>query len=119
MNAFFDDLHCVSVFAKVNQACVSERAKEMVRNSHVRASGFKLQILEAEGMLVPDELSCILQLVSEHLREPCPITSLSSTQGPAQHEGLTHPSGNGRKTSGRRQVQQVNTTRPEKSSLLL
>lgn len=107
------------MFAKVNKACVSEKAKTIVTNCHLRASGFKLQILEAEGMLVPDELSCILQLVSEHLREPCPITSLSSTQGPAQHEGLTHPAGNGRKTSGRIQVQQVNTTRPEKSSLLL
>lgn len=80
---------------------------------------FQLQILEAEGMLVPDELSCILQLVSEHLREPCPITSLSGTQGPAPHEGLVHPAGNGRKTSGRRQAQQVNTTRPERSRTLL
>lgn len=80
---------------------------------------FQLQILEAEGMLVPDELSCILQLVSEHLREPCPITSLNSTQGPAHHEGLVHPAGNGIKTSGRRQAQQVNTTRPERSSTLL
>lgn len=72
---------------------------------------FQLQILEAEGMLVPDELSCILQLVSEHLREPCPITSLSGTQGPAHHEGLVHPTGNGRKSSGRRQAQQVHGTR--------
>lgn len=80
---------------------------------------FQLQILEAEGMLVPEELSCILQLVSEHLREPCPITSLGGTQGPAHHEGLVHPTGNGRKTSGRRQAQQVRTTRPERSSTLL
>ncbi|TWW55186.1 LON peptidase N-terminal domain and RING finger protein 1 [Takifugu flavidus] len=70
------------------------------------AKGQIKKILEAEGMLVPDELSCILQLVSEHLREPCPITSLSGTQGPAHHEGLVHPTGNGRKTSGRRQTQQ-------------
>lgn len=93
-------------------------------NSHVytsvlRVCIFQLQILEAEGMLVPDELSCILQLVSEHLREPCPITSLSGTQGPAHHEGPVHPAGNGRKTSGRRQAQQVNTTRPERSRTLL
>lgn len=73
--------------------------------------GLKLQILEAEGMLVPDELSCILQLVTEHLKEPCPITSLSGTQGPAPHEGPVHPTGNGRKAGGRRQVHQVNRTR--------
>lgn len=73
--------------------------------------GYNLQILEAEGMLVPDELSCILQLVSDHLKEPCPITNLSGTQGPAQHEGLAHPTENGRKASGRRQAHQVNRRR--------
>lgn len=36
-------------------------------------------------MAVPDEVSCILQVVSEYLKEPCPITSLSGSQG------LTHP----------------------------
>lgn len=75
--------------------------------------GYNLQILEAEGMLVPEELSCILQLVSEHLKEPCPITNLSDTQGPAQHEDLMHPTGNGRKASGKRQAHQVNTAHEE------
>lgn len=75
--------------------------------------GYNLQILEAEGMLVPDELSCILQLVSEHLKEPCPITNLSGTQGPTQQEGIAQPTGNLRKASGRRQAQQVNATHKE------
>lgn len=76
-------------------------------------------------MLVPDELSCILQLVSEHLKESCPITNLSGTQGADKHEGLAQPTGNGRKASGRRQAHQVNVTHEEsftamseKSSLL-
>ncbi|KAM6977447.1 LON peptidase N-terminal domain and RING finger protein 1 [Aplochiton taeniatus] len=41
------------------------------------------KVLEAEGMSVPEEVPKILQLLSEYLKEPCPITSLSSSQGPA------------------------------------
>ncbi|XP_040031526.2 LON peptidase N-terminal domain and RING finger protein 1 isoform X2 [Gasterosteus aculeatus] len=53
------------------------------------------KILEVEGMAVPDEVSCILQVVSEYLRGPCPITSLSGSQGPSQPKGLKHPRGEG------------------------
>ncbi|KAL7394980.1 hypothetical protein ABVT39_008145 [Epinephelus coioides] len=48
------------------------------------------KILEAEGMAVPDEVPCILQVVSEYLKGPCPITSLSGSQGPTHPEGLKH-----------------------------
>lgn len=88
---------------------------ETLCENHV---GSNLQILEAEGMLVPDELSCILQLVSEHLKEPCPITNLSGTQGPAQQEGIAQPTGNLRKASGRRQAHQVNATHKELSTAM-
>ncbi|XP_068181629.1 LON peptidase N-terminal domain and RING finger protein 1 [Antennarius striatus] len=43
------------------------------------------KILESEGIVVPDEVSCILQVASEYLKQPCPITSLSGSQGLAQH----------------------------------
>uniref|UniRef100_A0A3P8X375 LON peptidase N-terminal domain and ring finger 4 n=1 Tax=Cynoglossus semilaevis TaxID=244447 RepID=A0A3P8X375_CYNSE len=36
------------------------------------------QILEAEGVTVPEDVSCILQVVSEYLKEPCPITKTES-----------------------------------------
>ncbi|XP_063046733.1 LON peptidase N-terminal domain and RING finger protein 1 isoform X2 [Engraulis encrasicolus] len=40
------------------------------------------KILEAEGMSVPDEVPEILQLVSDFLQQPCPITSsVDSQQG--------------------------------------
>lgn len=39
-----------------------------------------VQILEAEGMSVPDEVPEILQLVSDFLQQPCPITSSVDTQ---------------------------------------
>ncbi|KAL6117925.1 uncharacterized protein ACO6RY_15619 [Pungitius sinensis] len=53
------------------------------------------KILEVEGMVVPDEVSGILQVVSEYLRGPGPITSLSGSQGPSQPKGLKHPRGGG------------------------
>lgn len=43
-----------------------------------------LQILEAEGMAVPEEVPRILHVVSEYLQDPCPITrsvSPSCTDG--------------------------------------
>uniref|UniRef100_A0A3B5APJ6 LON peptidase N-terminal domain and RING finger protein 1-like n=1 Tax=Stegastes partitus TaxID=144197 RepID=A0A3B5APJ6_9TELE len=39
------------------------------------------KILEAEGVAVPEEVPCILQVVSEYLKEPYPITTLSGSQG--------------------------------------
>lgn len=35
---------------------------------------------------MPEEVPCILQLVSEYLKEPCPITTLSGSQAPTQGE---------------------------------
>lgn len=59
-------------------------------------------------MAVPEEVSCILQLVSEYLKEPCPITSLSGSQGPTHPEGFKHPPGEeGEEGKGRRDAQQV------------
>lgn len=49
------------------------------------------KILEAEGVAVPEELPGMLQVVSEYLKEPFPITSLSSSQGLAYHDALSHP----------------------------
>lgn len=69
------------------------------------------QILEAEGVAVPEELSCMLQVVSEYLKEPCPITSLSGSQGPAYHEDLSHPHGEENEGKGNRQAPQVGTRR--------
>ncbi|KAM6952715.1 LON peptidase N-terminal domain and RING finger protein 1 isoform 2-T2 [Lycodopsis pacificus] len=51
------------------------------------------KILEVEGMAVPDEVSCLLQVVSEYLKGPCPITSLSGSQGPTHPEGLQRSRG--------------------------
>ncbi|KAM9741289.1 LON peptidase N-terminal domain and RING finger protein 1 [Menidia menidia] len=50
------------------------------------------KILELEGIAMPEEVTCALQVVSEYLKEPCPITSLSGSQGPTQGEGK-HPHG--------------------------
>lgn len=59
-----------------------------------------LQILEVEGVAVPEDVPRILQVVSDYLKASCPITSLSSSQGPAQSEGK-HP------LQERREAQQV------------
>uniref|UniRef100_H2LUA9 LON peptidase N-terminal domain and ring finger 4 n=1 Tax=Oryzias latipes TaxID=8090 RepID=H2LUA9_ORYLA len=48
------------------------------------------KILEVEGVAVPEDVPRILQVVSDYLKASCPITSLSSSQGPAQSEGK-HP----------------------------
>ncbi|KAL2077566.1 hypothetical protein ACEWY4_027070 [Coilia grayii] len=45
------------------------------------------KILEAEGMSVPDEVPEILQVVSDFLQEPCPITS---SVGPPHGDCLRH-----------------------------
>ncbi len=42
----------------------------------------RLQILEAEGMAVPEEVPQILHVVSAYLRDPCPITSSVSFSCP-------------------------------------
>eukprot|EP00064_Thunnus_orientalis_P012283 superscaffoldBa00001867_g12318 len=65
------------------------------------------KILEAEGMLVPEEGSRILQMLSEYLKEPCPITSLSSSQGPTHPEVLKHPHGDEGEAQERREACQV------------
>uniref|UniRef100_A0A668AUQ9 LON peptidase N-terminal domain and ring finger 4 n=1 Tax=Myripristis murdjan TaxID=586833 RepID=A0A668AUQ9_9TELE len=65
------------------------------------------KILEAEGMAVPEEVPCILQVVSEYLKEPCPITSLSGSQGPTHPESLKHPLGDEGESDGRREVHQA------------
>lgn len=70
---------------------------------------FFCQILEVEGMSVPDEVSCMLQMVSEYLKEPCPITSLSGSQGPTTCEGLKHAHGDDAAGKARRQANQVKT----------
>ncbi|KAJ0050033.1 hypothetical protein NL108_011856 [Boleophthalmus pectinirostris] len=62
------------------------------------------KILEAEGVAVPEELPSMLQVVAEYLKEPFPITSLSSSQGT-----LSHPrgvEGEGDTTRGPPQVKQ-------------
>lgn len=66
------------------------------------------QILEAEGVEVPEEMPCILQAVSEYLKEPCPITTLGSSQGPVHAEGFKHPHGDKGEGKGRRDTHQVN-----------
>lgn len=78
-------------------------------DSFVSWHGSVWQILEAEGMAVPDEASCILQLVSEYLKGPCPITSVSDSQGPSHPEGFKHLCGDEGK--GRREVHQVSWVR--------
>ncbi|KAG7517917.1 LON peptidase N-terminal domain and RING finger protein 1-like [Solea senegalensis] len=65
------------------------------------------KILEAEGMAVPEEVSCILQVVSEYLKEPCPITSLSGSQGLTHFEGLKHPVREEGESRERRETHQV------------
>ncbi|KAM6923480.1 LON peptidase N-terminal domain and RING finger protein 1 [Xenentodon cancila] len=50
------------------------------------------KILQVEGITVPDDATCILQVVSEYLKEQCPITSLSGSQGSMPGEGK-HPHG--------------------------
>ncbi|XP_029021132.1 LON peptidase N-terminal domain and RING finger protein 1 [Betta splendens] len=60
------------------------------------------KILESEGVEVPEEAS-VLHLVSEYLKEPPPITSLSGSQGP---EGLIHPGGDAVESNGRREPYQ-------------
>ncbi|XP_042349018.1 LON peptidase N-terminal domain and RING finger protein 1 [Plectropomus leopardus] len=64
------------------------------------------KILEAEGMAVPEEVSCILQVVSEYLKGPCPITSLSGSQGPTYPDGLKHPRGDEGDVKGKREAHQ-------------
>ncbi|KAI1898402.1 hypothetical protein AGOR_G00071960 [Albula goreensis] len=42
------------------------------------------KILESEGMMVPEEIPRLLQVVSDYLSDPCPITS---SVGPSHGEG--------------------------------
>lgn len=59
---------------------------------------------------MPDEASCILQVVSDYLKDPCPITSLSVSQGPTHPESLKHPHEDDVETRVRREAHQVNST---------
>lgn len=59
-------------------------------------------------MEVPEDVPCILQAVSEHLKEPCPITTLGGSQGPVHAEGFKHPHGDKGEGKGRRDTHQVN-----------
>lgn len=59
---------------------------------------------------MPDEVSCILQVVSDYLKDPCPITSLSGSQGPTHPESVKHPHGEDIETRVRREEHQVNST---------
>ncbi|XP_069026874.1 LON peptidase N-terminal domain and RING finger protein 1 [Embiotoca jacksoni] len=65
------------------------------------------KILETVGMSVPEEVPCILQVVSEYLKEPCPITTLSGSQGPTHMEGLKHPHGDKGEGKRRKEAHQV------------
>lgn len=56
---------------------------------------------------MPEDVSCIIQVVSEYLKDPCPITSLSESQGPTHPEGLKRPQGDVDGGNGRREAQQV------------
>lgn len=58
-------------------------------------------------MAVPEDVSCVLQVVSEYLKEPCPITSLGGSQGPTHTEGLKHVHGGDTEGKGRREAHQV------------
>lgn len=58
-------------------------------------------------MAVPEEAACILQMVSEYLKEPYPITSLSGSQGPTHPEGLKNPFREEGESKGRREAHQV------------
>ncbi|XP_031442899.1 LON peptidase N-terminal domain and RING finger protein 1 isoform X1 [Clupea harengus] len=49
--------------------CLKQQADFTPAKTHIK------KILEAEGMSVPEEASRILQVVSDFLQEPCPITS--------------------------------------------
>lgn len=58
-------------------------------------------------MSVPDEVSCMLQMVSEYLKEPCPITSLSGPQGPSPCDGIKQTHSDDTAAKVRRQANQV------------
>lgn len=65
------------------------------------------KILEGEGIAVPEEVPCILQAVAEYLKEPCPITTLSGSQGPTHTESLLYPHGEKGEGKVRRDAHQV------------
>lgn len=58
-------------------------------------------------MAVPEEVPRILQVVSEYLKEPCPITSLSGSQGPTHPEGPENTLGKEGERDGMREAHQV------------
>ncbi|XP_037118261.1 LON peptidase N-terminal domain and RING finger protein 1 isoform X1 [Syngnathus acus] len=51
------------------------------------------KILEAEGISVPEEVSCIMQVLADYLKASYPVRSLSGTQV-TQLEALNYPHGN-------------------------
>ncbi|XP_035505465.2 LON peptidase N-terminal domain and RING finger protein 1 [Scophthalmus maximus] len=81
--------------------CLKLQADFVLAKSQIK------KILEAEGMAVPEEGSCILQVLSEYLKEPCPITSLGGSQGPTQPEDFKHPLGEEGEGKERREAHQT------------
>ncbi|XP_072295916.1 LON peptidase N-terminal domain and RING finger protein 1 [Eucyclogobius newberryi] len=75
------------------QALVQFHRCLKVQGDFVPARSQIKKILEAEGVAVPEELPCLLQVLSEYLKEPFPITSLSVSQGPSFQEPRGHPRG--------------------------
>ncbi|KAM9377825.1 LON peptidase N-terminal domain and RING finger protein 1 [Pholidichthys leucotaenia] len=59
------------------------------------------KMMEAEGVAVPEEVPCLLQVVSDYLKEPGPITTLSGSQGPTVAEGPNHLQADGGAGNGR------------------
>ncbi|KAM9850367.1 LON peptidase N-terminal domain and RING finger protein 1 [Aulostomus maculatus] len=79
-----------------------QRCLKLQADFHPAKSQIK-KILEAEGVAVPEETSSIMELLSEYLKAPYPITSLSCSQGPAYIDGLKHPRGDVGEGKGRRE----------------
>lgn len=60
---------------------------------------YDMQILEAEGMAVPEEVPRILHVVSEYLQDPCPITS-SVSPSCTDGQRYTHNNAEGQSETG-------------------
>ncbi|KAK2849398.1 hypothetical protein Q5P01_009232 [Channa striata] len=80
--------------------CLKLQADFAPAKSHIK------KMLEAKGIAVPEEVSSILQLVSEYVKEPCPITSLTGFQVPTHPEGLISPGGDEEESNGRKETYQ-------------
>ncbi|XP_077466610.1 LON peptidase N-terminal domain and RING finger protein 1-like [Stigmatopora argus] len=67
--------------------CLKLQADFVPAKNHIK------KILEAEGISVPEEAACIIQLLGEYLKASYPITSLSGTLV-THPDDLKHPHGN-------------------------